>query len=153
MLVTLLGLAVLGCWTSLLPSPVSASAGAWSIEVSEFRDGPNEYSTMSRRYLPDEGTRFLWAVVSLSNTTAQKRRFNWDRCDLDDSGDAYLPGLVLDGMRPGALVDIVEPRQQLERVLIFSFPEEKWPTRLKCGDVLLPLELSLPGSVATAEAR
>jgi hypothetical protein len=128
----------------VLPKPVSASAGAWSIELFEFRDGPNEYGTHSRRYLPDEGTRFLWAVLYLTNTSQEKRRFNWDRCDLDHAEDAYLPGLVLDEGFPGDLVEVVDPAQRLERALIFSFPEEKWPTRLRCGDVVLPLELAIP---------
>lgn len=138
-----LALFLAGCVKSILTRPVSATDGAWRIETTAFTDGPNEWGTMAHRWEPEDGTRFLWAGVDLTNTSPQKRRFNWDRCDLDDGADAHLPALVVhENGVPGGGVDIVEPGQKLQRSLVFSFPEGKWPTRLKCGDAVMPLEIA-----------
>jgi hypothetical protein len=135
--------AVVACGKPILRSPVSASAGAWRIDTVDVWDGPNEYGTASRRYQPEEGTRFLWVVVELTNTTAQKRRFNWDRCDLDHREDGYLPALVIDGAHVTDRVEVVDPSERLERYLVFSYPENTWPTRMRCGDVVLALDLKV----------
>jgi hypothetical protein len=135
-----------GCAESILQRPASASAGAWNIATKDVLDGANAYSTGTTTFEPQDGQRFLWVEVELTNTSPQKRRFNWDRCDLDDGADAYLPGVVVErtglGSAPVAGVEILAPGDKLDRWLIFSYPEKKWPTRLKCGDVVVPLALA-----------
>lgn len=136
------------CAHSVLGQPVAATGGAWSIEVDNVLVGQDQFGTATRTFTPERGLRFIWVNVKLVNTSQQKRRFNWDRCDLDDAHEAYVPSLVT---RRGAIapeVEIVEPGGRLERLLIFTFPEEKWPTRLKCGDVNLPLMLNLQNQPA-----
>lgn len=131
-----------GCGQSILQRPASASAGAWNIKTEDVLDGVNAYNTAAGSFEPGAGQRFLWVEVKLTNISPQKRRFNWDRCDLDDGSDAYLPGVVVErsgiGSAPVAGVEILAPGDKLDRWLIFSYPEKKYPTRLKCGDVVIP---------------
>ena len=114
------------------------------MEIFELQRGPNEFRYGNVIYKPGDDQVFFWPRVRLENTTAQKRRFNWTRCDLDHPQGEFLPGAAFNGLwiiNDVNIEEIVEPGEIIERELMISYPEEGSPTRLKCGDIELPLAL------------
>jgi len=132
------------CGTTLLEQRVERSSGGWTVALTKLRDGPNAYERGNNvRNVPAAGTRFLWAWITLRNDQRTPQVFNYDRCDLDDGGSRVLPGLVdratFVNLPLMDTTDQLDPAEQLERRLIFSFPVDRFPTRLACGDVVIPL--------------
>lgn len=134
-----------GC-AQILRQPSSAQEGAWSLDVREIRDGPDSYGEGNRGFIPAEDTHFLWVYMTLRNQTAQNRRFVWNQCDLDSQSGAVLPSVIASDATISRLkdsIEIVYANTQLERKIAFSYPEGQWPTRLRCGKLVIPLDLKL----------
>jgi hypothetical protein len=133
-----------GCSKQMLRAPVVANGGAWWMEVAKLKDGPDSYNYQMVNYVPARGTRFLWVVLRLSNTTEQDRRFNWASCDLDAQGALILPSLIA----VDTAVNILKPEEEVIRAgdtvgrrVAFSFPKGELPTRLHCKTFDIPLDL------------
>jgi hypothetical protein len=146
---TVLALALLaaqGCGgTALLHQRVETKAKGFALAVTEVTDGPNSYERGLEREKPDDGLRFLWFKIRLRNELPTEQTFNYDRCDIDLGGRAMLPNLIDMDKVINVLVeskqDKLAPGEEVSRRLIFAFPEGNFPTRLKCGDLVLPLPL------------
>jgi hypothetical protein len=133
------------CATTLLDQRVETQAKGFTLAVTEVTDGPNTYERGTRRLEPDDGLRFLWFKVELRNDMTREQVFNYDRCDIDSGEDAVLPNLVDMDKLLNLLVEDKEETlaagELITRNLIFAFPEDRYPTRLRCGELVIPLSL------------
>jgi hypothetical protein len=139
-------LAALGCGgTALLQQRVEAKAKGFDLVVTDVTDGPNSYERGLERIKPGSGLRFLWFKVRLRNELPTEQVFNYDRCDIDFGAKNILPNLVDMDKLVNLLVESKEDKlsggEEISRKIIFTFPEGKFPTRLKCGDLTLALPL------------
>jgi len=145
LILVLLAVLASGCGTPLLNSPVSARSERWELAVRGVTDGPDSINVQMFRYVPEDGDRFLHVSVSLRNVSAEPRKWNWSRCGLDRGDRQYLPRLVMYDMvmsapAEGALE--VYPGVLIERQVVFAYPEGRaLPTRLTCGEIVVPLTL------------
>jgi hypothetical protein len=141
-----LALASAACGSTLMNRPAQASAEEWQIVVSKVVDGPDSVSYHNINHEAVDGERFLHVHLVLKNMGNQTRKWNWPRCDLDHGGDAYLPSIYMYDMiinAPANEVEEVDPGEELARRIIFTYPEGgALPTRLRCGDVVVALQLS-----------
>jgi hypothetical protein len=143
--VLLCALLATACGTTLLNRPIESKAKEWTLVVDKLRDGPNSYGTGNGHIEPESGARFLWFNVRLRNDAAVTRSFNYDRCDVDAGEERLLPSIVdrdiaINAEAPG--VEELEPGEEITRILIFTYPEERMPTRLQCGELSIPLNLA-----------
>jgi hypothetical protein len=112
--------------------------------ANTLRSGPNSFGNNLVTHVPGPGHRFLWAHLHLTNETKQDRRFSWSACDLDDGNDAILPGVVaVDSavVNPRQMNEIIEAKDTVNRKVAFSYPYDRLPTRLKCKEMVFPLDL------------
>ena len=146
---TFLALALLaaqGCGgTALLHQRVETKAKGFSLAVTDVTDGPNSYERGLERVKPGDGLRFLWFKIRLRNELQAEQTFNYDRCDIDLGGRAILPNMIDMDKVVNLLVESKQDKlaagEEVSRKLIFAFPDGSFPTRLKCGDLVLPLPL------------
>ncbi|WP_437840304.1 hypothetical protein [Sorangium sp. So ce1153] len=131
------------CSTTLLNQRIERRGGGWTIALLKLTDGPNDYGWGGMmRYVPADDERFLWARIELRNDSSAPQKFNYDRCDLDLGDSRVLPGVIdHDYFIHGPAPDVEEfkPGETVTRMLIFSYPEDQFPTRFSCGDVTMPL--------------
>lgn len=135
---------LLSACSHILRQPVSDQKGAWHLELKALRDGPNGVRVGGQEFVSESGTHFLWAFITLKNETAQRRRFNWRKCDLDSQMGLHIPSLVMPDQTFTYLLnhlEIIDAHTQVERKVIFAYPNGELPTRLNCGKMELPLEL------------
>src|SRR5712691_5898071 len=135
-----------GCGgTTLLHQQIETKAKGFSLVVTEITDGPNSYERGLERIKPEGGLRFLWFKIRLRNELAAGQTFNYDRCDIDVDGHAILPNLVDMDKFVNLLVESKEDKlaagEEISRKMIFAFPDGKFPTRLRCGDLVLKLPI------------
>lgn len=132
-----------GCGTVLLNQPVERKAKGWTITLTRYRDGPNGFAQADgTRLVSSDGQRFLWAYVTVRNDAATPRKFTYNRCDLDLGGDAILPSFVAWDFVLNQLADETEDYNAggyRTRKLVYTYPEGRAPTRLRCADVEFPL--------------
>ncbi len=136
----------LGCGgTSLLNQRIEAKAKGFSMAVTDVTDGPNSYERGLERIKPGGGLRFLWFKVRLRNETSAEQTFNYDRCDIDQGGQAVLPNLIDMDKVVNLLVESRQDKlaagEEISRKLIFAYPDGGLPTRLKCGEMVLQLPI------------
>jgi hypothetical protein len=131
------------CAREIVNQPQSRQGDDWSLILRLVTDGPAGWSSGDVHHTPARGERFIWAHVSLRNDRPVPRRFNFDRCDLDDGRDLFVP-VVIDAdsfVSAAASRDpVVGPGETINRKLIFAYPEKRSPTRLACA----PMVISLP---------
>jgi hypothetical protein len=64
---------------------------------------------------------------------------------LDQGDKEYLPTVIFYDMFLSATTGMEEkldPGEEIERRVIFTYPDEgPLPTQLRCGDILIPLQL------------
>jgi hypothetical protein len=133
-----------GCGSSLMNARVDVRSRDWELAVRSVMDGPNSVFVQQYRYVPDDGGRFLHVFVTLRNVGAQRRKWNWARCGLDLGDRQYLPTRVLYDIvlsAPAADVLELDPNEEVERRIIFTYPEDALPARLTCGELVVPLHL------------
>jgi len=138
-------LLALGCSSTLMNQPVHSEARGWEVTVREVSDGPNSLNVEMRRYVPADGDRFIHVFLTLKNASGAKREWNWPRCDLDHGSDSVVPTLDLYDtliLAPVGAVESVDAGDKIERRIVFAFPQDgPLPTRLRCGEVVVPLAL------------
>lgn len=150
-LVLALALASAGCGTTLIGSDVQRQGDGWTMVLQRLRDGPNQLRPMGYTvYEPEGGLRFLHAYFKLRNDSAQTRLFSYDACGLDLGDDRVLPGMVTRYNGLMSKMDKTEtfpPGDTSYRMLTFSYPEGRLPTRIKG---VPDLRSSAAGAVAGA---
>ncbi len=121
---------------------IETKAKGWTLVLKKIKDGPDDYAVGNGHYVPPSHKRFLSFAVTLRNDERTARPFNYSRCDLDSGRDRELPVLVDKDMVINVLADeeeILNPKEELSRVLIFSYPDDHLPTRLACGELVINL--------------
>jgi len=130
------------CAVTLVYGPIESNADEWKLVLVKLRRGPDSYKTSSGYIEPESGAWFLWLDVRLKNETASTRRFNYESCDLDAGEHRVLPSIVhVDPDSEAPDWEKLEPSEEITRTLIFSYPDGRMPTRLKCGALSIPLKL------------
>jgi hypothetical protein len=128
-----------GCATTLVSEPIERRADGWTITLDELTDGPNEVGTLGGAYRPLPGMRFLHATFTFRNDSAQPRRFGYDACDLDLEQERLVPGFVAPALGMDSKTETYAPGARMQRTLTFSYPEGRFPTRIKCAYVTFDL--------------
>jgi hypothetical protein len=139
LLSTTIGLA---CAREIVNQPQSRQGDDWSLTLRLLTDGPARWSSGDVRHTPARGERFIWAHLTLRNDRMVPRRFNFDRCDLDDGRELFVPVLVdADSFLSAAASrdPVLGPGETITRKLIFAYPEARSPTRLSCAPMVIPL--------------
>lgn len=135
----------LGCGSTLMNQRVEGSAEGWQIVVTEVSDGPDSISYHNIEHTSGDDERFIHVFLVLKNLSGQARKWNWPRCDLDHGSDRYLPTIYMYDMivnAPAEEVEELDAGEDIARRIIFTYPDsDPLPTRLQCGDVVVPLKL------------
>jgi hypothetical protein len=126
-----------------MDQPLHRAGDSWDFTLRKVTDGPNSYSWGgSVTYSPAKGDRFIWAYITLHNQQNVPRKFNFDRCALDDGEQSILPAKVdLDSFVSGEgnREPKMSPDETITRALIFAYPRNRSPTRLTCVPMVFPL--------------
>lgn len=138
----LMALPALGCTKQFVTQPVVAMDPDLRISLEGLRDGPNRYGYRSAYYRPAKYSRFIWATVQVSNTSAKKHEFDFASCGLDQGTLEKRPLIV--GRDSALLAEVsryewIGAHRTIRRKLIFQYPERSWPTRLRCGKLQMPI--------------
>lgn len=140
--VTLIIASSISCARVIINQPLNRQGDSWDLSLRKLTDGPNQYSAGNIRHIPAAGERFIWAHVTLHNNQPVARKFNFDRCDLDSGDVAIVPALIdmdaainWDADREPEMA----ANETVTRLLIFSYPRERSPTRLSCAPMVFPL--------------
>ena len=133
----------MGCGHTVLDQRTDLRGDGWTLTVRKMTDGPNRFDTGHIVYEPNDGERLIWVIITLRNDEQQARKFNFDRCDLDAGSDAMVPGKI-DHDLPFSDVDMnhepeLAPGESIDRRLVFVYPKDRSPTRLRCAPMVLPL--------------
>ena len=91
---------------------------------------------------PENGERFIWALVTVKNELGQEQTFSYETCTLDGKGQTRPPMVVdrnLDVNAAGDPSETFDPGQERSRRLIYPFFKDQRPTRVKCGPIVLPI--------------
>ncbi len=135
-----------GCGSTLMKQRVETTGHEWQLAVREVQDGPNSMAVQNFNYKPGSDERFLHVWVTLRNLSSQKRKWNWPRCGLDHGDKEFLPSFVLLDMivnAPAEEVQDLDAGEEIERRVVFTYPDEgPLPTRLTCGELVIPLSLT-----------
>ena len=132
----------IGCAHTIIDQPVHRAGDSWDFTLRKLTNGPNSYNTADVIYSPVKGERFIWAHVTLHNQQKAPRKFNFDRCELDDGDQKILPSKVdIDAFIQGEANRAPElaPDETITRKLIFAYPKNHSPTRLTCVPMVIPL--------------
>ncbi len=130
------------CSTVLTNTPVSKSADGWGVTLGQVTQGPDEYVGERVVLNPGKGETLIWTVVTVRNESAQEETFSYDACVLDGKGEAREPLTVDRNADVSSTADRSEafdPGQERTRRLIYTFPKDQRPTRMRCGKILLPI--------------
>ena len=134
-----------GCGTVLLSQPMERKAKGVTLTLTKVKDGPNSYATGGRTdYVPPDDNRFLWFTITIRNDSGASSTFNYDRCGVDFGGDEILPALVDKDSAINILADKEEELgagEEISRNLVFAYPEDRYPSRLTCGEAVFELSL------------
>jgi hypothetical protein len=148
----LLGMWLVGfsaCSSALLmTTPVSKSADGWGITLGQVKEGPDEYiGEGGVRVTSDSGEKLIWTLVTVKNDSGEEQTFSYDTCALEGKGVTRQPMVV--GRPAEAAVEVnaaadrseaIAPGQDRARQLIYTFPKDQRPTRMKCGKIVLPVQ-------------
>jgi hypothetical protein len=130
------------CSTVLMNTPVSKSADGWAVTLGQVTQGPDEYVGERVVMNPGKGETLIWTVVTVRNEGAQEETFSYDACVLEGKGEAREPLAVDRNADVNSTADRSEPYdpgQERTRRLIYTFPKDQRPTRMRCGKILLPI--------------
>jgi hypothetical protein len=129
----------------LVDGRLRRARGRWiGVRARKVTDGPNQYKANPNAIMvPGADRRFIWAHITLHNTQPVARKFNFDRCDLDDGQKAIVPAAIdIDSALITGGVNRepeLAPDETITRRLIFPYPENRSPTRLACAPMVIPL--------------
>jgi len=133
-----------GCAHTVLDKRTDLQGDGWTLTVRKVTDGPGHFNTGDINYEPAAGERFIWAIITLRNDQQQPRKFAFDRCDLDAGTDAVTATKVDHDLPVGYDADMdhapeLAPGESIDRRLLFVYPKDRSPTRLRCAPMTLPL--------------
>jgi hypothetical protein len=130
------------CSSVLLNTPVAKSADGWRVTLGHAKEGPNEYVGEGVAVNPGSGEELIWTLVTVRNEGAQEETFSYDTCALEGKDEARRPVMVDRNTGVNAPADRSEalnPGQEHTRLLIYSYPKDERPTRMRCGKIVLPI--------------
>jgi len=133
---------VLACSSVLMNTPVSKRGEGWVVTLSQVKDGPDEYVGEGVEFHPENGEKFVWTLVTVRSELADEQPFSYDTCALSEKGQGTEPLVVARYPDVNSAADRSEafaPGQERTRQLIFRYPKDQRPTRVKCGPVVLPI--------------
>jgi hypothetical protein len=126
-------------------TPVSKRADGWAITLSQAKEGPDQYLGETVDLRPEKGEKFIWALITVHSDLTDEQTFSYDTCTLSDKGQVADPLVVARYPEVNSAADSSEafaPGQERTRQLIYRYPKEQLPTRMKCGTVVLPIKWS-----------
>ena len=130
------------CTSVLLNTPVTKRAEGWVVKLSEVKDGPSEYVGEAVHFQPGSGNQLIWAVLTVRSEAPEEQTFSYDACTLSDGTLVTEPAVVARHPEVSVPVDRSEAftnGQERTRLLVYRFPDERRPTRIKCGTIVLPI--------------
>jgi hypothetical protein len=130
------------CSSVLMNTPVSKSADGWVVTLGQVTKGPDEYVGERVVMNPGTGDALFWTVVTVRNDSTQEDTFSYDTCVLEGKGDSRQPLIVDRHADDNSTTDHAEsfdPGQERTRRLIYTFPKNQRPTRMRCGKIVLPV--------------
>ena len=137
------GVLAAGCATTLVSEPIERRGDGWTVILKRLTDGPNSIQPMGyTQYLPRKGDRFLHATFKIRNDGPQPRQYSYDACDVDLEQDLILPGMVtrvMGVMSEMPKTETYGPGESSWRMLTYSYPVGRFPTRIKCAYVTFDL--------------
>jgi hypothetical protein len=92
---------------------------------------------------PGTGDALIWTVVTVRNESTQEETFSYEACVLEAKGEARQPLIVDRHTDENSIADRSEPYdpgQERTRRLIYTFPKNQRPTRMRCGKIVLPVQ-------------
>jgi len=142
--ILLAGSPLAGCAHTVFEQRTDLHGDGWTVTVRKVTDGPNTFNTGNINYKPESGERFIWVVLTVHNDEQQARKFAFDRCDLDSGNDAMVPTKVDHDLSIGYDTDMdhepeIAAGDSIDRRLMFVYPKDRSPTRLRCAPMTLPL--------------
>ena len=130
------------CTSVLMNTPVSKGADGWVVTLGQVTKGPDEYVGERVVMNPGTGDALIWTVVTVRNESTQEDTFSYDTCVLETKGEARQPLIVDRHADENSTTDRAEsfdPGQERTRRLIYTFPKNQLPTRMRCGKIVLPV--------------
>jgi len=130
------------CTSVLMNTPVSKTADGWVVTLSQVKEGPDEYVGEVVTFLPGADEKLIWTLVTVRSELSEEQTFSYDACTLGGKGQGTEPSVVARYPEVNAAADRAEaiaPGQERTRQLIYKYPKDQRPTRLKCGTIVLPI--------------
>jgi hypothetical protein len=132
----------------LMTTPVSKQADGWGITLGQVKEGPDEYiGEGGVRVTSESGEKLIWTLVTVKNDSGEEQTFSYDTCALEGKGVTRQPMVVGRPAEAEAEVnaaadrsEAIAPGQDRARQLIYTFPKDQRPTRMKCGKIVLPVQ-------------
>jgi hypothetical protein len=132
----------------LMNTPVSKHADGWAITLGQIKAGPDEYiGEGGVNVTSGTDETLLWTLVTVKNESGEEQTFDYDTCVLEWNGEARQPLVVGRPAEAGAEVnasvdrsEAIAPGQERTRQLIYTYPKDQPPPRMKCGKVVLPIK-------------
>jgi hypothetical protein len=143
--IVLLGLSLGGlsaCSSVLMNTPVTKRADGWVVTLNQVKDGPNEFVGEGVTVTAGKGQKLIWAVLTVKSELAQEETFSYDACVLDARELVSQPLMVDRHEEAPSAVDRAEaysPGQERTRLLIFGYPKDERPYRVRCNTIALPI--------------
>jgi hypothetical protein len=148
---------LVGMWLGGLPAcssalvmntPVSKKADGWGMTLSQVKEGPDEYiGEGGIRVTSETGEKLIWTLVTVRNDSGEEETFSYDTCVLEGKAEARQPLVVDRHAAANAEVneaadrsEAIAPGQERTRQLIYSYPSDQRPTRIRCGKIALPIQ-------------
>ena len=127
----------------LMNAPVSKRADGWALTLGQVKVGPDQYEGEGGVGVNSEvDEKLVWAILTVKNEGAEEQTFSYDTCALEGKGFARQPQVVDRHAEVNAAADrseAIAPGQERTRQLIYSFPKDQRPIRLKCDKIALPI--------------
>lgn len=144
-IVVLLGLSLSGlaaCTSVLTNTPVTKRADGWVVTLGQVKEGPNEFVGEGVAVSAGKGEKLVWTILTVKSELGQEETFSYDACVLDAKERACQPVMVDRNEAAPAAVDRAEafkPGQERTRLLIFTYPKNERPFRMRCNTIVLPI--------------
>ncbi len=131
------------CATTIFEGRKEQRADEWTVALTKYKDGPNSWATGGHiTYVPADGERFLWIVVTVRNDASTTRLMDFGGCGIDRGDDVALAGIVTHDLFVNTNIGSQEnmaPGEELTRKLGISYPKDRWPKTFECAGVKIPL--------------
>jgi len=132
----------------IMNTPVSKHADGWAITLGQVKAGPDEYiGEGGVNVTSGTDETLIWTLVTVKNESGEEQTFAYDTCVLDWQGEARQPLVVGRPAEAQAEVnaaadrsEAIAPGQERTRQLIYTYPKEQPPTRMRCGKMAIPIK-------------